>query len=321
MRMTFSDLISYAQGGVSDTTTPTKTFLKQRINERYQLVADKLKTFANSVPITALTEAGNQYYANPRNLKSIEGISVTVGSMVRHLKPKNSQEVWDKLNVVTVTSDMAEYYFRRRDDYGIWPVPSNDGNTISITHTQTAYPLTAEDYTTGTVSVSVNNQTVEGAGGMTWNTSVKAGYWFSLADTNGEPRGSWYRIAGITDADTLTLETYFEEPTETGAKYIIGETPEIPEEGHVLLGIGAIADFYLLRRKDTETGTRFNNMFWTGSPNIVPNFARPDQNTGGLFGLIASSQDRDDMSALVERKPTGGDDLYDYIAWGSTITE
>ena len=129
------------------------------------------------------------------------------------------------------------------------------------------------------------------------------------------------RISAVGGDTSITLETFFEEVTEAGSKYIIGETPEIPEEAHPIISVGAIADYYMFKRKDTIQGTKFNNMFWTGSPNITANFAKESNpKMGGLLGLIASVEDRDDDSAIVERQTTRPDDIEDFLAWGSTIS-
>lgn len=318
--MTHTDLISDAQDAVGTTNSTVKSYLIRRLNVRYQQIADKLKTFENSATLTASTVAEQQYYHNPIALKSIENIAVSVDSTTYNATPINSVDRWNRLNIINVNSDVIQHFFRRKNDYGLWPIPSS-ANTLTITYTKTAVPMTSEDYITGDVTVTNNSQAVVG-NGTTWSgTNAKVGYWFSLADSNGEPRGNWYRISAITDTTNITLETFFEEVGESGASYIIGETPEVPEEAHPLISVGAIADYYMFKRKDTVKGKEFNNMFWTGSPNITANFAREtNPKMGGLLGLIASVQDRDDDSAIVERQTTRPDDIDDFLAWGSTIS-
>jgi len=210
-----------------------------------------------------------------------------------------------------------ERYFRRRDDYGFWPYDFEDDGTITINYTQRAQPLYFEDYTTGTVAVTINDQTVTVTTGAT--TTWKAGMWFTLTDSTGEPRGSWYRIGSVTDSTNVELETYFEEATETGVTYIVGQSPEIPEEGHTLLAIGAIADFYMLKQKDTETATRFENRFWTGNPNVAPNTAKKDKDYGGLLALIDAYADRD-TSIFVNRSPSGVEPLDFQIPRTATLS-
>ena len=317
MKLTFSDLISYGQDGTNDTSTTIKTFLKRRINDKYELVADKLNTFTQTLCRTPPTVAGRQYYDNPPNLRDIESVTITIDDVIYPLKAVNSQEKWNRLNAITSVGSIPEKFFKRRDDYGLFPIPQDANNTITIAYTQRAIPLYFEDYITGTVTVTENDQAVTVATGNFTTGAIKPGFWFTLTDSNGEPRGNWYRILSVTDASNLKLETYFEETGEAGATYLIGQVPEIPEEGHILLPIGALSEFYLLKQKDTETATRFNNIFWTGSPNVAPNFQKKDKDYGGLMGLIEAYRDRD-SSCIVNRNPTI--DYETYLEWGTTIS-
>lgn len=310
MRMFYSTLISYAQDGANTTDSTIKTFLKRRLNSRYETVTDKLNTWTQTVQrtFTTGTSAGadQQYYALPPNLREIESIVLTTGSQDYPLIPVYEQTEWDMLNAQNITSNFPERYFRRANDFGIWPTPNEDDYTGEINYTQRATPLYFENYTTGTVAVTENDQTVTVTTGVT--TTFKAGFWFCLTDSTGEPRGTFYRIGSITDSGNFELESYFEESTESGATYIVGQCPEIPEEGHELLAIGAVADFYGLKMKDTDSYTKFNNMFWTGAPNVTPLQAKKDDNYGGLMGLIDAYKDRD-SSVVVERVPVMRDSL------------
>ncbi len=315
MRMFYSTLISYAQDGISDTSSTLKTFLKRRINSRYETVTDKLNTWTQIATRTAPTGtaagADQQYYANPPSLREIESIVVTIGDFDYPLVSVDSQEEWDILNAQDITSAYPERYFRRTNDYGIWPTPNEDDGTITINYTQRATPLYFENYITGTVTVTENSQTIEFAGGASLTSgAVKAGFYFCLTDSNGEPRGTFYKLNSVTDADTAVLDTYFEEATESAATYIIGQSPEIPEEGHELLGIGAIADFYGLKQSNTKKYTDFNNLFWTGDMAVSPRMASKmeDKDLGGLIGLVAAYRDRD-SSPIVERVPVVRDIL------------
>jgi hypothetical protein len=321
MKLTYSDIISRCQDGANDTSSTIKTFFKQRINERYELIADKLNTFTQTLYKTSATVEDQQYYYNPPNLRDIVSITIAIGDVTYTLDPINSQSEWDRLNAIEFQGGaIPTKFFRRRDDYGIFPIPQEDDYTITIAYTQRAVPLYFEDYTTGTVTVTENDQTVTVATGNLTTGAVKAGFWFSLADANGEPRGNWYRIDSVTDANNMELETYFEETAESGASYIIGQCPEIPEEGHPLLSEGALEDFFMLKRQDSDTSTKYGNRFWTGSPNISPSFAKThDGNYGGLLGLIAAYADRDD-SVIVNRNPSPYASEDDKV-WATTISD
>ncbi len=306
MRMFFTDLINYATDGANTTNATIKTFLKRRINSRYELTTDKLNTWTQVCSRTASTVDDQQYYYNPPNLREIDSIVVTIGDFDYILKIVDSQEEWDRLNSQTITTAFPARYFPRAKDYGIWPTTQTDDGTITINYTQRAIPLYFENYTTGTAAVTENDQTVTLTTGVT--TTLRAGFWFCLSDSAGEPRGSFYRIDSISAGTAaFELETYFEEATEATPTYIVGQSPEIPEEGHELLGIGAVSDFYGLKKGDSKKQKEFNNMFWTGSPNVTPLQARKtDMDAGGLIGLIAAYEDRD-SSVVVNRVPVTRD--------------
>lgn len=305
MKKTFSGLISYSQDGASDTSATIKTFLKRRINERYELVTDKLNTWTQSYVRTFTTgtaaAADQQYYYNPPGLREIESIVLTDGDSNDFiLTPVYDQREWDSLNAQIVGSDYPRRYFRRANDFGIFPTPNEDDFTGTINFTQRAVPLYFEDYTTGTVTVTENSQTITFATGVT--TTMKAGFWFTLTDSTGEPRGSWYRIGSISTSAVALLETYFEETGEAGATYLVGQIPEIPEETQILPAVGAVSDFYALKQKDMETATRFDNKFWSGNYNVTALQAKKDGDYGGLLAAIDAYADRDG-SIVVNRLP------------------
>jgi len=304
MRQTFSDIITTAQDGAGTTNSTIKTFLKQRINRRYEVVTDKLNTWTQVLTRSATSGDANgdsqQYYYNPPNLREIESIVVTIGGFDYPLSPVYAQQEWDRLNAETVVGNFPERFFRRPYDF-------EDDGTITINYTQRAVPLYFEDYSTGTAAVTVNDQTVTLTTGVT--TTLKAGFWFSLTDSGGEPRGSWYRIGSISAGTAaFELETYFEEATEATPTYVVGQSPEIPEEGHDLLAIGTISDFYAMKQKDLETATRFDNFFWSGNYNVTALQAKKDGDYGGLLALIDAYKDRDD-SMILDRSPIVRDPL------------
>lgn len=306
MQKTFSGLISYAQDGAGDTSTTIKTFLKKRINERYEVCTDKLNTWKQEITRTFTTGtaagADQQYYYNPPNLREISSLVLTKSSQDYILTPCYSQREWDLLNATVISSDYPRRYFKRANDFGIWPIPNEDDYTATLVYTQRAVPLYFEDYTTGTAVVTVNDQTVTLAGGGSTST-FKPGFWFTLTDSGGEPRGTPYKILSITDSANFELETYFEETTESGVTYLVGQIPEIPEEGQLLPAIGAISDFYGLKQKDMETATKFDNRFWTGNYNVTPLQAKKDGDYGGLLALADSYKDRD-QSKILDRELT-----------------
>jgi hypothetical protein len=318
MRQTFSDLIALAQNGAGkDTTTATQTFLKQRINARYEQVISFIPSHFSEIPRTFSTVDDQQYYHYPPQMRRVEALEITIGEVKYPTTPITSYDEWNRLNAIQIQSGaIPRYYFNRQRDFGIWPIPQ-DAYTGTIVYNLRAGGLTRTDYTTGTVTATENDQTITGAGGGSWSTAngVVADMWFSLADTNGESTGSWYRIASITDTTNLELESYFEETTIAGSKYIIGECPELPEELHEVLSFGAVADYFAMFRQSPDKAQKWNNMFWTGD--WTKETRDESLVTGGLIGFGKKYKDRSDTQ-LIKRKRTGNN--ANLKIWGTTIT-
>ena len=68
-------------------------------------------------------------------------------------------------------------------------------------------------YSTGTTTMAASD-TVEGAGGMAWNTAVAAGDIFMVAGDT-----TLYTVESITDADTLVLTAAYTGTTGAGRKF------------------------------------------------------------------------------------------------------
>jgi hypothetical protein len=303
-------------GSGGDNASASQTFYKRHINSRYEHILSKLPSYLSEITRTFTTVADQQYYHFPPNIKEIESLSVTVGSVTYPLTPVHSNKRWVDLNALTVQpSSIPQLYFKRQRDYGIWPIPQ-DAYSSSIEYSIRAGGLVRTDYVTGTVTATENDETVEGAGGTAWSTTtnVMPDDWFTLTDSNGETRGSWYRVASVTDADTLELESVFEETTEAGATYIIGQSPELPEDLHELTAHGALADYFAGLRQSVAKAQGWSNIYWTGD---WGNDSRsPRSVSGGLIDGIRRYQNRSDSQLIERRKNLRPTDK----VWGGTYT-
>ncbi len=308
MRLTFQGLYTQCQSNTSDTSTTSLTYFKQQINTRYQLVLAQLQDYQDIKTATASTVVAQQYYHNPPGYVNIESVTVTIGSVKYVLKSVDSSLDWDILNAIQFTgSAIPTYFFQRRDDFGIWPTPQGV-YTITLNYVYRDRNLTNADYTTGTVTLTNNSQTVTGSG--TTFTAGMVGRWLSSTTD-----GYWYRISGFTSTTVLTLEEAFQGTTGSALAYTIGECPELPEESHEFLSIGATADYYAGVRKDLDSGTWWNNTFWTGDGN---NKDRTGKNIrGGLIGLQKRYSSRSN-SAIVRRRTANG--LYNTKIWATVLS-
>jgi len=84
----------------------------------------------------------------------------------------------------------------------------------------------------------------------------------------------------------------------TSVSYKIGESPELPEEAHILLPDGTASDFYGGLRSDDTKAAIWDNKFWTGSRSQTSGDI-DDKNIGaGLIGLVKKYEDRDNRHLI-----------------------
>lgn len=287
-------------------------FIKQRLQTRYQDLLASFSSWRNQQTQTASTVIGQQYYHYPPGVINVESATLQQGTIVYPIRVVNSQEEWDYINQYPNTNTIIpQFIFPRQVDFGIWPVPSQV-QTLTFNFIYTTPPLNVADYTTGTVSVTNGSVTVTSSGATF--TQDMVGRKMVLTDSSGFPIDFWYVISGVNDGtNELTLQSYYEGTTKTAQNYIIGQVPQLPDEAHIFLSWGVTADWYNLR-SDTDKGTRFNNMYYTGDPN---NTERDAQNTqGGLLGLRARYAERSDKKIVTMN--TKAHSNY-YINWVNSI--
>jgi hypothetical protein len=122
------------------------------------------------------------------------------------------------------------------------------------------------------------------------------GRWFKATQADNR----WYRIATFATSTQLILESYYEGTSNASSTYIIGESPEIPDEIHDILPHGAAADFYAGPRKDFASAQAHNNYFWTGDFNN--NSRNPQNAEGGLLGAANRYASRSNTSIVYRNR-------------------
>lgn len=292
--------------GTPNTDTNIDDNFNMNLGQRYQLMLAKMNNYKTLKPYSISTSSNTQIYPFPPGLVTVEGGYITVGSVNYPLQPINSRYNWEQLNSILIqASALPQFYFVEQDTFQIWPIPQ-------ATYTGKLYyhfrdrNLSIADYTTGTITLTNNSSTVSISGGTFILAMV--GRWLSVTDPNTPGQGYWFRLTGYTDSTHMTLggidgtAVVWPFATATPASYVIGETPELPEEMHICLANGTASDFYAQMRKDPVNATKFDNLFWTGSfDNASRNF-NDTSIAGGLIGGINSYKDRDDRT-VIRRRP------------------
>lgn len=316
MRMTFTDLqTSFLQdsGNAGSSNATLLDFFTRRLTARYQQAFSEIANLETQQVKTASTVVNQQFYHMPSGMIDTEDVTVTIGSIAYPLITVDSQIQWDRINQVLLsTTALPQFIFPRRDDFGIWPIPQGV-YTITFNYHIRDRSMGVADYTTGTVTVANNSQTVTGSA-TTW-TSAMVGRWFIVNDATKQGQGWWYRISGVGSTTSITLETSYEQASAAGATYRIGESPELPEEIHLSLSDGVVADYYAGPRSDQQKATWFNNRFWTGDGQ---NSLREGQLfTGGILGAKQRYAGRNDGAIIWKH---GLSTSWNDKLWASSIT-
>ncbi len=271
------------------------------LGQRYQLVLSRLADYMTQGSWTTETVASQQYYGYPPGMQSLDSVKITVGSVNYPISTIYSQHAWDVLNALQIQpTAIPQFIFPTKDDFGIWPIPQ-DVYTITFAGFNRDRNLAIDDYSTGTITLTQGSADIVGTN--TTFTPAMVGRWLCVTDSTIYGQGYFYRIASYTSAVGISLDQPWQnDTTATAVAFKIGESPEIPEEGHVILLDGVTADFYGGQRDDNEVAQMWENKFWTGDRT---NSARDTGNqniAGGLIGLMNRYASRD-KKRIISRQP------------------
>lgn len=294
MRLTYSSIKNAHLRNIGKSGSVDTDILNDfdyNLGQRYQFIFGALSSYLNQDVDPISTVAGTQYYAYQPGLVTMDNVSITIGSVTYTLSPIYDQVTWNQLNAMQIQpSAIPQFYFPRKSDFGIWPIPQ-------AVYTLNPYAfmrdknLSVEDYTGGTALCTIADATVTGTS-TTW-TPAMVGRWFNITDDTKAGQGYWYKVLTYTSATEIELNRPWVAPTITTSTYLIGESPEIPEECHILLADGTAADFYSGLRADITKATWWNNKFFTGDGNNNSRETGGNKVNGGLIGLINRYESRD----------------------------
>ena len=306
MRETFSTLVQTSKDFCVDpkntsTTalTNTEAFIKREINRTVQFTHNKAKKVfkTRNLPKTMTAVVDQQYYAYPPGLNRIDTVTIDNDTSIPPLRVVNSQVEWDRMNSFPQTSGIPTHIFMRARDFGIYPIP---GDAYTMTLVGRFYPraMSADDYVTGTVAIVNGTQALAGTSSV-WTSSM-TGRYFSQTDSNsGIAIGEFYRVGAFSSITSLSLENNFGESSLSGSTYLIGETPDLPEELHEFIPYRVAAVYYGTRRRDKRAAQDYMNFYWTGD---FKNTLRKGVIEGGLLGFMQDyAKNGSDNTAILDQ--------------------
>lgn len=325
MRQTFGQLIQSAKDVcIDDTSTTytglsdTTTFIKRQINSTNTYLFSLLKKYKLQPPPYTESTVINQTYYNFRpGFSKLTSLTVNTGTYKPPLRIIESEDEWNRLQAIPNVSGWPQAVFPRRDTYGIYPTPQVV-YIMTLTGLWIPLNMTVSDYATGTIALTNGSANIVGTG--TTFTSNMVGQWIAVTDGNGFVTGNFYRVATYTDATHIAVDRNVIDTTASGQNFIIGQSPEIPEELHEFIPYRVGAAYYGLRRRNPEMAQSLLNYFYTGDYN---NPKREGEITGGVLQVLRDLMEKGrSNSDLVE---TGGSgdivDVIRYASWTSLISD
>lgn len=264
----FTTLRNLAGSLTQNVSTSNLTLFDQMLNDAHRYLLEKY--FFNEASTTISTVSQQQFYNLPFDFSKNKTDTITTGDLKWTPTEVLTRADWDRLNVFPYYADFpSNYFIWNNKQLGFWPIPSTAGNTITYNYKRRPTDLTFADYTTGTVSATVNSATITGSGtGFLANYLPIAGsvlnlnLWIKITPPNGD--GNWYQISSIESATSLTLINQYTGGTTSGANFTIGQMPLLLEDFHDLIVYRALVIYFSSVNKDKDKLQSFTNLYNDG---------------------------------------------------------
>lgn len=248
----YNTLVTLYKSWSRDSTSDNETMGKENINFAIKDFMGSFNYPKNETDATDLTEASVQYYPLPYNCEKVSSIKVNFGDIDYVPEEIKDRETWDIMNIEPqVTSDSPQYYFvdEESGQYGFYPKPSSASGTITIRYQRSNADMGVANYTTGTVSASINTKAVTGSG--TSFTAAMVGRYIEFTNFPNY----FFKITAVTDGTHLTLER--EVPVAiSGSAITIGELVPLPD-GFENLPLYYALDIYFSTKEKAGQSTQW----------------------------------------------------------------
>src|SRR3990167_7473384 len=202
----WQSMYEMAQDLASDSDSDNLDLLKRLTNIGYHKVEKKLGIYFTEKirTLTTVTDAisgtSNQSYRLFPDFASLTYLYVTVGSTQYWATLIQDDELWRKMNSTTTssTSNFLSHCFIRADRVELFPIPSS-ASTGTMIYRSVSKDLSADDYTTGTITTLANGGTAITPEEKYLGSAISAG---TSAYTIGE-------MPNLPDDETQMLPVYF----------------------------------------------------------------------------------------------------------------
>ena len=276
---------------INNTQSDNLTWGMEMVNDSLRYLTTRY--FWNEKSVTLLTVANQQFYNLPAQLKKVINVTVTIGTVLWQPRECSSRQFWDALNVIQFQQEFPYYYFIYGNQIGIWPTPSNAGDTITINYKARIVDLSMADVTStstgNTVTVTNGTTTVIAT---TAGTATTFSNWMELDNTylrvpyssGGDEQ--WYPIETVSSGTTAYLSMPYSGSTVSGASFTIGQTPLLIEDYQdlPLYRMGYL--YYTTRFPDVNRATLYKGLYDEGFARLDDEFSNKSTN------VVLSDQDQ-----------------------------
>lgn len=286
-KLTFQQAYQEVQSSVGNTSSTELVIIKRDVNRAVQRFKSVMRRPWSRISKKTDTVADQQDYQLPKSVLRISGAEYLYGTTYYPLTEIPSEALFNKVNAIPLASVGTPKLFfpKGKNVISIVPTPGSavvEGLKIYYEPKQTK--MEADDYTTGTVTVTEGDATItHSAAGF---TPEMVGRYFYVTDgTHGEE----YQIVTYTDTSHMELENVYEGASGAGKSFLIGVVPDIPDEYHDAIVDYCIARFYK-RQKDLPTSREFMKDFKDAIDECKELYSSPtsDDNIPNLNGLTVN---------------------------------
>jgi hypothetical protein len=277
----FTTLAALYTSLTNDAATTNGTLGNQFLNDGHRLVISKVPR-VREIERNLSTAASTQFTALPYDYEQLIAVKVTISSVVHVPIEITSRDEWNRLNRISSTSDVPNFYFidGGTKKIGFYPTPANTtANAIQVTYKRRIKDLSIVDYTTGGILTATNGSAAIVGTGTTW-TAAMAGRYLRITDSDAANKGDgeWYEIASASSTAITLVQPYNGTSIATGnAAYTIGQMTLLPEDYQTLPVWYAVGEYWDLN-KDTEQATKYQTKFNNSLKQMIEDYGNKVNN-------------------------------------------
>src|SRR5882724_813559 len=219
--LTFTQLYTetYQGCGIPSTDSVNIALIKRNINNALKLMKSGAGQYFTRKEVVADLDQGEQFYTFNPDMIRIRNVRVNNGSLIFPIRTIESENEWNALNIIPSFAVFypQRWFQRGPNEIGIWPTPSIDiVGALIIAYDARLQDMYLDDTVGASITVTKNSVTITSA-----THSFRAnmvGMKFTFTDGSD---GQWYSIIGYTNNDTMTIENFYPNTTQTSTATLI----------------------------------------------------------------------------------------------------